>query len=101
VTRGLADLLDVEGADALLHARGTQVRRGTSRWWGTNGTIPATVNRRVGSSLTRGGGGNYGVAALGEEVETSGWIQQSAWCPEVRAYRPGRRGLRRVVFSER
>ena len=48
---GLADLLDVEGAHALLHAgRARPRRRRSPRKYGLNGTMPALTSSSVGSS---------------------------------------------------
>jgi hypothetical protein len=51
VPAGLADLLDVERAHALLHAGRAVVRRlSCPRKYGLNGTMPALTNSRFGSS---------------------------------------------------
>ena len=51
---GLADFVDVAGADALLHAGGALVGASSRAVrYGMNGTMPATVNSREGSLETR------------------------------------------------
>ena len=70
MARGLADLFDVDGADALLHARGARERRGHETGQVRHERHHAgdgEEQRRV--VADQGGRGHDGVSAIGEEVE--------------------------------